>query len=158
MSGGPTRVSAVTRQGTIIAAVITVVLHFAWEMAQSPFFQPFAGNWLTGTGRCLGAAVGDLAIATVAYLPVAALFGLDWPIRRYPVRPALLWTGISLLITVTLEYWFLRQGRWSYRDVMPTVFGIGLLPMLQWVVVPLLSLRALRYILRRVTAFSRVEF
>jgi len=48
-----------------------------------------------------------------------------------------------MLIVMGLGYtvfseWYnvYRIGSWAYSDAMPLIFGIGLTPLLQWLVVP----------------------
>jgi hypothetical protein len=40
-------------------------------------------------------------------------------------------------------------GSWQYADSMPTLAGIGLLPLLQWTLIPPLSWLLLRYFAAR---------
>lgn len=81
--------------------------------------------------------LGDVMIATLSYLAVALIWRqLNWPRQR-------LWAGGMMLIALGLGYtvfseWYnvYRIGSWAYSDAMPLVFGIGITPLLQWLVVP----------------------
>jgi hypothetical protein len=57
---------------------------------------------------------------------------------------------VSELITIGLEMYAVQQGRWAYALDVPTLFGIGLLPLAQWLLVPLITLFALRALLGRI--------
>lgn len=131
------------------AAALTVVLHFTWEMAQSPFFEDFANGWIAGTAHCLRASLGDLVIAAMAYT-AASLFvrRFDWPIAAGWLLPGVTWIGVSEAITIAFERYAVQQGRWAYAPDMPMLFGIGLLPLAQWIVVPLVTLFLLRALVR----------
>jgi hypothetical protein len=119
-------------------------------MAQSPFFEKFADGWIAGTARCLVASFGDLVIATLAYTATSVVFRrFDWPLEPDWLLPAVTWIGVSELITIGLEMYAVQQGRWAYALDMPTLFGIGLLPLAQWLLVPLITLFALRALLGR---------
>lgn len=129
----------------IAGVVATLTLHFAWEMLQAPAFADFAGSTWAGTARCFAAAVGDVLLATGAYVITALAFrGAAWPVRRGWILPAATWIGLGVLATIAIERWALSRGRWAYGPEMPLVFGIGLLPLLQWIVVPALTLALLR--------------
>lgn len=54
-----------------------------------------------------------------------------------------------LLSTVGIERWAIATGRWSYSDDMPVIFGVGVLPLLQWVLIPALSLLVFRLTYQR---------
>ena len=129
----------------LVAAVTTVVLHFAWEMVQAPAFDDFAASAWAGTLRCLVAALGDLLIASGAYVVTGmAVRNLAWPIDPRWRLPAAMWVALGLFVTIVFERWALAQGRWSYGAEMPVIAGVGLLPLLQWLVVPALSLAVVR--------------
>ena len=114
-------------------------------MLQVPFYQDMADNrHAQVVWTCTQATFGDANIALVAYL-IASLTArsLAW---LYPVsrRTLLVYLMVGLLITVFFEYLATEVlDRWTYSAQMPTLplIGTGLLPILQWLVVPLLSLR-----------------
>jgi hypothetical protein len=63
--------------------------------------------------------------------------------------------GAGLVITAVLEalnvyVW----GRWAYTTRMPRAFGLGVGPLLQWLVVPPLTLSLTRWLLRARAAFK----
>lgn len=130
----------------ILGLVVTLALHFTWEMLQAPAFMDFAGTTWEGTLRCLVASVGDVFLASGAYLMTALIFRrFAWPIRPGWILPSAIWIALGLLGTIGFERWALARGRWVYGPEMPLVFGIGVLPLLQWIVVPLLALAFLRW-------------
>lgn len=72
-----------------------------------------------------------------------------WPARPGWMLPAATWIGAGLITTIAFERWALARGRWSYAPEMPLVFGMGLLPLLQWLIVPALTLIIVRYVAHR---------
>jgi hypothetical protein len=56
---------------------------------------------------------------------------------RRPVGGGTLFTMLGLAYTIWSE-WFNTgiKGAWEYARSMPTIAGIGVTPMLQWVVLP----------------------
>ncbi len=98
--------------------------------------------WATADRSTVAAAVlhcslGDVAIA----LGMFALAGLvlrsaDWP-RSCP------WSGgaiavIGAMTFTTWSEWYnvYRTGSWAYASGMPTIFGIGVSPLMQWLILP----------------------
>jgi branched-subunit amino acid ABC-type transport system permease component len=89
--------------------------------------------------------LGDVMIATLTYLAVALAWRqLNWPRQR-------LWAGGMMLIAMGLGYtvfseWYnvYRIESWAYSDAMPLAFGIGITPLLQWLVVPAVMLVLIR--------------
>ncbi len=138
----------------MVGAALLLVVHYAWEMLQAPWFREMAGLPMRAHSRpCLRAAFGDLAISSVAYGIVAALYRRPrWPFQRRWGIPALLWMAFGLAATVLIERLSLASGRWSYTEAMPTVAGVGVLPLAQWVLVPVAVLILLRLLLCQVPA------
>ena len=146
------RTEIVHESGRWIAVIlVTFAFHFAWEMAQGNLFRqmqsmPFwrAAAW------CARAAAGDLVITTIAFSAAAMSGGLHWPLIRRRLSPALIFLTVGILITIGYEIYAVSTGRWAYDEQMPQIFGIGLSPLLQWIVIPLLEIAAFGVIWRRV--------
>lgn len=130
----------------LIAAMATLALHYAWEMLQAPWFEEFAGVPLIEHALpCLWSAFGDLGIAAGAYVVTAVLFRrIRWPFEPQWLWPSVVWMILCLVATVAFENWALSVGRWHYTDAMPTIAGIGLAPLLQWIIVPAATLAIVR--------------
>ena len=124
-------------------------LHFAWEMGHASLFAPMDRlPFRQATAWCAQAAGWDVVLSAAAYFAVAlASRRLAW------VRFGARWTyaiyfAVGLAITIAMERWAISAGRWQYREAMPTIAGIGLSPLLQWLVVPALILIVMRRALR----------
>lgn len=114
------------------------LLNLAWEAAHMPLYD----LWSTGTlGQIvfygLHCTVGDVLIALSALMIALMLFGTAaWPADRYG-RVAAVATALGFAYTAGSEWYNVRiADGWSYADAMPLVFGIGLTPLLQWLIVP----------------------
>ncbi len=121
-------------------AVLALVLHGLWEAAQLPLYTLWEDTdrrrILSYLFHCI---VGDVLIATTLFLFVAALLrDSAWPVHR-PWHGGVAMLVAGLAYTVFSEWYNVyRLGAWSYASVMPLVFGIGLAPLAQWLVVPAL--------------------
>ena len=128
-------------------ALLTFLLNGLWEAAQLPLYT----LWQDTDRRrivayALHSVAGDVLLATVLFLVAAALLrDFGWPVQR-PWRGGLTVIAGGLVYTGFSEWYNVYQtGAWSYADSMPRVFGIGLAPLLQWLVVPVLTLVAFRH-------------
>ena len=123
--------------------LFAVLLNLPWEFLQVPLFAHLASakHWEAVKG-CTVAALGDAVIALVAYGFVAVIAGRRWIIA--PSRTQLALFVATGLIGAALIEWLALHGRWiaswNYSPLMPTVpgIGIGIAPLLQWLVLPLL--------------------
>ena len=123
-------------------------LHFAWEMAHAKWFATMSElPFWTATAWCARAALWDVVISAAAYL-AAALASRDvrW-FRRPSPLPVAVYLLLGLVVTVAIERSALATGRWRYAPDMPTITGIGLSPLLQWIVVPLLLIAVARFVI-----------
>lgn len=128
---------------------VSFFLHFFWEMVQVPFFTDMteARHWDV-VWLCTRATIGDANIAIGAYA-VAALISRDWfwIVSGWRRTSLSVYLAVGLLVTILFEYWATGEGdRWSYSELMPVVTwtGTGMLPLAQWVFLPLLTVLIVR--------------
>lgn len=127
-------------------SLTALVLHLAWEAAHLPLYTLWdePDRWLVAryVAHCLA---GDVLIATATFLVTAVVFrDLDWPVHR-PWHAGALALALGLGFTVWSEWYNVYiLSAWAYRSAMPTVAGIGLTPLLQWLVVPALTILIVR--------------
>jgi len=85
----------------------------------------------------------------MGFAPVVLRWGRSWAsiVRGLPW---VMFLGIGFANTVFSEHVNVHLAhRWAYSRWMPTIGGIGLVPLMQWLVVPTLSVRLVRRPLRR---------
>lgn len=132
--------------------VFAALLNFAWEFLHAPFYKGLATapHW-QATKSCAQAALGDAGITLIAYgLVATAVRSRQWILAPKP-RTIMSFAGGSVVLNLALEKLATgRLERWAYADSMPIVpfVGIGLLPLLQWV---LLSLAVCWFVRRQLT-------
>tara|TARA_R110002110_G_scaffold12718_3_gene60868 strand:+ start:27530 stop:28072 length:543 start_codon:yes stop_codon:yes gene_type:complete len=114
--------------------------HFAWEMFQIPWFTGMAeaphGSvvWL-----CTRATGGDVMILLVSFWLSSVICGHRQWLINGDRKPVVILVVTAMAITIFFEW--LATGpldRWEYADSMPIVpvIGVGLAPLLQWLVLP----------------------
>ena len=130
--------------------LLTVGLNLLWEIGQISFYTLWQhANTVEITEAVVHCTFGDLAISIGTFVLVAVITGRrEWPVARARGGRALA-LCLGLAYTAWSEWRNVYVlGSWSYGPDMPTIAGVGLLPMLQWVFVPLATwalLRALFY-------------
>jgi hypothetical protein len=108
-----------------------------WEALQSPLYADRGGSVSHLVLSRLHCALGDVLILLACFWIVALFWrGRGW-ITAGRLAPRLLFVVLGLAYTAASE---LLQTRlflsWAYAPEMPRIFGVGLAPILQWLVVP----------------------
>ena len=127
-------------------AALAFALNLVWEIAQVRLYTLWAEtDGLSVAWALFHCTLGDVLIALAMFaLAGMVLRRADWP----PSRP---WAGGAILVIGTMVYtvwseWYnvYRAGSWGYSASMPLVFGIGVSPLLQWLILPPLLVVAYR--------------
>ena len=127
-------------------SALAFALNLAWEIAHVRLYTLWAeADGLTVVWSLLHCSLGDVLIALALFaLAGLALRRADWP----PSRP---WAGGAMVVIGAMAYtawseWYnvYRAGSWGYSASMPLIFGIGLWPLLQWLILPLVLVIAYR--------------
>lgn len=84
-------------------------------------------------------------ISTAAYAAAAVTARHVLWIRRPALLPFAVYFTIGMAVTVAIEKWAVAGGTWDYTESMPTIAGIGLSPLLQWLVLPALIILMVRF-------------
>jgi hypothetical protein len=121
------------------------LLSLIWEVAQIPFYTIWQdGTWGEIVFAVAHCTVGDVLIAAFSATGAILLTGMLWP---RDARASLIFIGyfigISLSYTIFSEWLNVVVWKnWAYSAMMPVVppLGTGLLPILQWIMVPILAL------------------
>ena len=120
-------------------------LNFLWEMAQARFYSSMRALPLwSATWLCTRAASVDVALLALCFA-IAALVVRDatWPLHP-KVSATTTFFLVCLLATIGSERWAIATTRWTYSDDMPVIFGVGALPLLQWILIPALAMLIFR--------------
>ena len=136
-------------QPWVALAVFSALLNVAWEMAAMSFYEaPAASPIGVGITMCLMATLGDVGITLGSYAVATAIAPRRWLVR-HTAAPMAMYLGGGIAATIALEYVNVyRLQRGSYAYGMPTVAGIGALPLVQWGVLPPIVLWLARWYLR----------
>ena len=140
-----------TRKRWFAFGALVFALNFAWEMSQARWFASMRDvPFWAATYLCARAAFGDLVIAAISFAAAAALArSVTWPLQHRAVFSSGAFILVGLAIVVVYELVALRTGMWQYAETMPTLFGIGALPILQWLALPICEVGLFRVLGRR---------
>jgi hypothetical protein len=121
-------------------------LNAVWEAGQSPLYTDSDRSWDYLVWSRVHCTVGDVLILLAAFWVVSLLFRTrSWAIRG-GFAAAAIFVGLGFAYTGWSEIYNTQIARtWTYSPEMPQIAGIGLAPLLQW----LLILPALVLLLRR---------
>ncbi len=128
-----------------------LVLNLVWEFAQSPLYADHGNGWGYVAWTRFHCTLGDVLILAGAFATTAVMLRSWHWLDTRGSGAATVFVGLGLAYTVWSE-WFNTTVReaWAYAPAMPLVFGVGLSPLLQWLVIPTL----LVWILRRRPAWE----
>lgn len=125
---------------------LAFVLNLAWEIAHVRLYS----LWLEADGWRIAWSVfhcslGDVVIA-FAMFGLAGIFlrRVDWPLSRPWAGGMIIVIGATTFTAWSEWYNVYRVGAWSYTPDMPTIYGIGLSPLLQWLIIPVVLVVACR--------------
>lgn len=148
------RLLAITWLPEFNLALFALLLNFPWEFMQTPLFDGLARmpHWEAVKG-CARATLGDAVILLIAYGSVAAVgSGRNWIMAPTRLQmTAFVLIGVSITVAIELlatrGWWY---SGWSYSAAMPVLPGlhVGLVPLLQWIVLPPLAVVLARRQLR----------
>ena len=119
-------------------SALAFVLHLTWEIAHVRLYTIWAAADGTEVAwALLHCTLGDVVIALAMFaLAGIVLWRVDWPASRPWAGGAIVVIG-AMAFTVWSEWYNVyRAGNWGYTASMPMIFGIGLSPLLQWLIVP----------------------
>ena len=127
-------------------SAIAFALNLAWEIAHVRLYTiGMEADGLRIAWSVFHCSLGDVVIALAMFaLAGIVLWRADWPVS-HP------WAGGAIVVIGAMAYtvwseWHnvYRAGNWSYAASMPTIFGIGLSPLLQWLILPPVMVGAYR--------------
>lgn len=130
--------------------LVAVCLNFVWEM--------FAGlaygrmHWM----ECLVASGMD-GIMTLLIVAAGAGLTKNWnwtdnPKLRGYIFVAVLGFTMAYVTEIVAVHWL---EYWSYKSSMPIIFGVGLLPLIQMILLPLVSFAIAKGLIEKCTKRAR---
>ena len=132
----PATLRIIARAG--LWAALAFVLNLTWEIAHVRLYTIWAeADGMSVAWALFHCSLGDVVIALAMFaLAGIVLRRADWAVSRP-------WTGGVIVVIGAMAYtawseWYnvYRAGSWGYTASMPMILGIGLSPLLQWLILP----------------------
>lgn len=119
-----------TLRFVILSLLASTAIHAVWEFAQcAPLY--LEGRFSMSLANMLRVTFADVGLSTLIY-GVVALVQRDVAWGLQPKRWALLAAmTIGAGLATGIEWHALSNNRWAYSPWMPTIFGLGVPPLLQ---------------------------
>jgi hypothetical protein len=119
-------------------SALALVLNLTWEIAQVRLYTIWAAaDGMSVAWALLHCSLGDVVIALAMFaLAGIGLWRGDWPESRPWTGGAIVMIGATAFTVWSEWYNVDHAGNWRYTASMPTMFGIGLSPLLQWLILP----------------------
>lgn len=118
--------------------VLAFLLNLSWEIAHVRLYTIWSSKDAGAIAWALfHCTLGDILIALAIFAFAGiVLRSADWPSSRP-------WTGSILVVIGAMAFtvwseWYnvYLAGNWGYTASMPMIFGIGISPLLQWLILP----------------------
>jgi len=121
---------------------LSTCLNFGWEILHFPLYnlsRTHAGG--VPLWAILHCTLGDALISAFTFLITSVLLRTpNWPFM-HPRQGLVFFVALAVTYTAFSE-WKNTEivGNWNYAPAMPQLWGAGVSPLLQWVVVPMITL------------------
>jgi uncharacterized membrane protein YfcA len=132
----------------LVWAGLALAVHTPWELAQLPLYALWQNpDALHIASHLIKTLLGDVLIATGFYLVAGLVYGdMDWP-PRHARRGAWLLAAVGFVFAACREgYHVYLADAWTYAPAMPLAFGIGITPLLQWLLLSPLMVIIVRHL------------
>ncbi|HIE28248.1 TPA: hypothetical protein EYP66_13265 [Candidatus Poribacteria bacterium] len=132
-------VNRIIRLPELNIAFFAFLLNFSWEVLQTPFFIDISDSINTVIWYRFHCTLGDVLICLASYYLTALIFRN----RRWFFEPTaksillFLAFGVTYTVFSEIKNVFIRK-LWAYSPLMPVIpyLNVGLLPILQWIILP----------------------
>ncbi len=121
-----------------ILASISLVLNLVWEFSHFVLYNDTSG--IPKTLHLIMASFTDVLWIFLIFAIISLIYkNMNW-INKPQLKHYALIILLGFILSTLIELINLNLGRWSYLETMPTIFGIGLTPLIQLVTTGILSL------------------
>lgn len=131
-----------------ILGLVLLILNIIWEFSHSFLYIMAKSIDMSGISKyphLIAASFGDMLIIIGIFI-IVSLKNRNFTWIKGPGKfDYLLIIFLCLAMAVFIEVINLNSGRWAYTAAMPTIFGIGISPLIQLALTGVVSLIILNY-------------
>jgi len=127
-----------TKKRFFIAGLIALILNIIWEFSHHFLYVDLSG--IPKYSHLIIASFADMLIILGIFAIISLKNkNLNW-IKNPSKFDYFMVVFLGLIITIFIEMINLNLGRWEYTLAMPTLFGIGISPLIQLALTGIISL------------------
>ena len=127
-----------TKKRFFIAGLIALILNIIWEFSHHFLYVDLSG--IPKYSHLIIASFADMVIILGIFAIVSLKNkNLNW-IKNPSKFDYFMVVFLGLIIAIFIEMINLNLGRWEYTLAMPTLFGIGISPLIQLALTGIISL------------------
>jgi hypothetical protein len=124
--------------------IIAFLINLPWEVSHSLLYDwsipPLQNTVQYYVPRILQATLGDGFYIALIFLIVTLinkkLFWVSKPSRKHYIQISILGILVAIFVEIKAEFF----NYWTYNSLMPTIFGIGITPLIQLAITGSLTL------------------
>ncbi len=120
---------SVKKSRLLILALIVLALNIIWEFSHYRLYTDLTG--IPSNTHLIMASFADLILISLIFSINSILRrGINWIENPKKVDYFVI-IILGMLIAGLIEIYSVSNGRWAYKEAMPTILGIGLSPLIQ---------------------------
>jgi|SRR3989344_4103047 len=129
-----------------VLSLVVLALNLIWEFSHYSLYIDLSG--IPQYIHLVIASLTDMTILLGIFI-IVSLKNKSFKWIKNPSKLDYLFVAfVALVVAIIIEIINLNLGRWEYKDLMPTIFGIGISPLIQLALTGIISLFIMRYIER----------
>lgn len=138
------------RRFILLLTAVAFLLNLAWELLQGPLYEGYEYD-LRHVSICVLASVADALMVLLLYLGFAKILKDALWVRHISASRIVWLIVIGGIGAILMEMRHLKEGNWAYSEAMPVIplVQAGLSPVIQFMLLPLLSIFLSFWLLKR---------
>lgn len=127
-----------TRNKFILIILVALLLNIIWEFSHFQLYNDLSG--ISKNFHLIQASFIDALIILIIFTLISIKNKtINW-INKPSKLDYIIIIILGLIVAISIETWALSIGRWTYKNIMPTIFNIGISPLIQIFTTALISL------------------
>ncbi len=130
----------------VFLAIFIFGLNLIWEFSHYGLYIDLTG--IPPAIHLIIASFTDLVLISFIFL-IVSIFrkSIKW-IENPKKFDYIIIIILGMLIAIIIEIYSLTYNRWAYTELMPTIFGIGVSPLIQLFTTAIISLWLTKYVIK----------
>jgi len=131
---------------TYLIIAFSFLLNFAWEMLQMPLYEGMRLNMQTAM-LCGLASIADTLMVLLLYYAFAVIYKEVFWVQHFALKRISILIVVGATGAILAEMLHVSTGSWRYSQSMPIIpsVNVGVSPVLQFMILPILSYRISSY-------------